>query len=111
MDRFAKQLLHVARPTQLRVLLNHSLQVAKLMRQTQLPVLSGRQKLRTIAIADPTLGAVLPHKLADDFRPARWRDAVDNPGGAAKDPLPPVAPRDAGAGFIAPNDVAVRHGV
>src|SRR5262245_19486139 len=104
MNRFTTQLLHTARPAQLRVLLDHSLQFAQPMRQTQLPVLGGRQKLRAIAAADPPFGAVTAHQLADDFRAPRRRTGVGNARDTPKDPLPPVPPADARTGLIAADD-------
>src|SRR5215472_963624 len=71
------------------------------MRQAQLEFFGRGFQLRLEAVADPFLdGPIAQHGL--DLGGAASRpDVVIDPGQADKDPLPPVASLDAGAGLIA----------
>src|SRR6266511_5239036 len=90
-------------------LLDQTLQVADLMRQTNLVQLGGRIQLRFPAIADPNFRFALTHEFLNDVIPATWLNEMIFALLTDKHPLPPILTLHAGTGFITADHLALAH--
>jgi len=100
MHRRAEQLLHRARPGQARTAVDQPLQIAHLMRQTQLKVLRRGMQLWLPTITHPDLDLRVTHHALNHAGRTATDDAMVNRIAAHKDPLPPDSPVQPRAGLI-----------
>src|SRR5262249_16693711 len=101
MNGFAEQFLHFGGPQRTVRLIQHSLEIAKLMLQAKLKDAGRRIEFRPETIPAPTPGGRLPHQFLDDFRLPSRDDLVVDGRSADENPVPKVAPADPSAGLIA----------
>lgn len=99
-----EQVLRGLRPGVRRFRVQHALQVAQLMRQTQLKDVCRGFELGAETITDPDFDGGLAHDFGNHRRPATGGEIMIDAGLTAKDPLPPGLAVDARTGFITMND-------
>src|SRR5262249_8857998 len=100
MNGFAEQRPHLGGPQRTGRLIQHSLEIAKLMLQAELKDAGWRFQLGAETIANPDLGSRFFHQLLDDFCIPSWGDEVVDGRSANENPVPEVASADSSAGLI-----------
>src|SRR5208337_3716738 len=101
MDGIAKQKLHGFWPAQSWICVDYRLQIAILMGQAQLTLLSGCFQLGAITITPPNLSFEVGHDIFDHILAAIETDHMQNGASCTKHPFPPIIAFHSAGGLVA----------